>query len=83
MESYICSICNSHFKIFEPYGVLKRLNARCYNCGSLERHRLLYKYLIEETDLFKNSIPIKILHIAPEKVFYDIFLTCAFLEFLV
>lgn len=66
-----CSICNSHFKYFAPYGVVSRPNARCHNCGSLERHRLLWKYLDENTQLFNPTGKIKVLHFAPERIFYD------------
>jgi SAM-dependent methyltransferase len=68
-----CPICNSQFKEFAPFGLVSRKNAVCLNCGSLERHRLLWKYLNEKTDLFKTDKKIRLLHFAPEKVFYDIF----------
>ena len=38
---------------------------RCAWCNSLERHRLLWTFLCEETDLATNP-PQKFLHIAPE-----------------
>jgi len=69
----LCPICNSQFKVFGSYGIIKRNNALCYTCGSLERHRLLWLYLKEKTDLFKHNAQIRILHFAPEKNFYDIF----------
>ncbi len=68
-----CKICNSTFKEFESFGVTsKRKNALCYNCGSLERHRLLYDYLSNKSELFAANKQIKLLHFAPEKIFYDI-----------
>ena len=71
----VCSICNSSYRVFASYpsGLGKRENARCINCGSLERHRLLWKFLNEQTELF-SARPIKLLHFAPEKFFYDVFL---------
>ncbi len=72
-ENVICPICKSKFKFFAPFGLIKRENARCLNCGSLERHRLLWIYLNEKTKLFDNEIKIRLLHFAPEKAFYDIF----------
>lgn len=65
-----CSICNSSYKEFGPFGLKKRKNALCFKCGSLERHRLVWKYLNDKNLLKK---PLSILHFAPEKVFYDIF----------
>ena len=69
----LCPICNSKFKEFAPFGLVTRKNARCLNCGSLERHRLLWKYLNEKTDLFSKDKKIRLLHFAPEKMFYDVF----------
>lgn len=69
-----CPICNSSFRIFGESGLAKRTNARCHNCGSLERHRLLYLYLNETINIFSNkNKPFRLLHFAPEKVFYDKF----------
>jgi SAM-dependent methyltransferase len=65
-----CNICHSNYSAFGAYGLEKRRNARCHNCGSLERHRLVWKY-IEDKELLKK--PLSILHFAPEKVLYDIF----------
>jgi SAM-dependent methyltransferase len=42
-----------------------RPNARCPVCGSLDRDRLLYLYLLHKTSLFTQ--PLKLLHIAPER----------------
>jgi SAM-dependent methyltransferase len=69
----LCPICNLKFNEFEPFGIVPRKNARCPNCGALERHRLLWKYLYEKTDLFYTEKKIRLLHFAPEKAFYDIF----------
>ena len=71
-----CPICNSSFRIFGKFGLNKRTNAKCHNCGSLERHRLLYLYIssIDTINIFdKNIKPIKLLHFAPEKIFYERF----------
>lgn len=40
---------------------------------SLERHRLLWKYLNKKTNFFNTGKTIRLLHFAPEKQFYDIF----------
>jgi SAM-dependent methyltransferase len=74
-DKVICAICNAKFKEFGTSGLVPRKNAKCHKCGSLERHRLLWKYFNEKTDLFKVNKKIRVLHFAPEKVFYDIFST--------
>ena len=67
-----CLICGHQYRIFEPFKNIE--NEKCTNCISMKRHRLLYKYLIEETNLFnKNSVKKRLLHFAPEKAFYDLF----------
>ncbi|WP_318310506.1 class I SAM-dependent methyltransferase [Flagellimonas crocea] len=65
-----CTICNAKYREFGPFGNKNRKNAQCHSCGSLERHRLVWEY-IQQKNLIKK--PMKLLHFAPEKVFYDIF----------
>ncbi|MDF1516394.1 MAG: methyltransferase domain-containing protein [Lutibacter sp.] len=56
------------FKSFLPYGYGKqRKNALAPGTLSLERHRLLWLYLKNETDFF--TAPKKVLHMAPEQCF--------------
>jgi len=63
-----CPICETSYRKFLPYGRINaRENALCPNCQSLERHRLIWLYLQEETDFFKTKKDI--LHIAPEDCF--------------
>ncbi len=63
-----CPVCKHHYKKFLPYGYVHvRKNALCPNCLSLERHRLLWLYLMRETDFFVRTQ--KILHLAPEYCF--------------
>ncbi|TYA56651.1 class I SAM-dependent methyltransferase [Formosa maritima] len=69
-----CPICHSQFKIFKSYGVVERENAECLKCGSLERHRLLWKYLNEKLNFFEGNKPIKVLHFAPERIFFNEFI---------
>lgn len=76
-----CALCDSSFREFLPYGVSKRQNARCLNCGSLERHRLQLKYLQEKTDLFTRISSRRMLHFAPEKPFRRIFSALQGLEY--
>ena len=67
----LCPTCDTEIIAFLPFGVNPRPNAQCPNCGSLERHRATYIFLKENTSIFKENI--KLLHLAPEKIFYDIF----------
>jgi SAM-dependent methyltransferase len=51
-----------------PYGYVRsRENALCPHCLSLERHRLMWLYLKNETAFF--TAPHRLLHIAPERCF--------------
>lgn len=70
-----CPICDSKFQKFAPYGRPERENAKCHNCGSLERHRLIYLYLSEKLRMFphQDSSKLKVLHFAPEEIFYNLF----------
>ena len=61
-----CPVCECSSSAFLPLG--QRADARCVVCGSLERHRLLWTFLKEKTDLFDDQIK-QILHIAPELCF--------------
>ena len=63
-----CPICKSHYKSFMPYGRINpRPNALCPSCLSLERHRLIWLFLEEETKFFSQKL--NVLHIAPEHCF--------------
>ncbi len=68
-----CPCCNKSFVTFLPAGLKKRANAKCAHCHSLERHRITWLYLLQQTDFFKK--PIKVLNIAPEAFYYKKFST--------
>lgn len=59
-----CPFCGLVAATFEPFG--SREDARCPQCGSLERHRLTWLYLLNETDLFAAPGTTRVLHLAPE-----------------
>lgn len=60
------------FSTFLPYGYNNlRKNALSPSTFSLERHRLLWLYLKNETGVFSKKI--KLLHFAPEQAFYKRF----------
>ena len=44
-NKFYCNCCGRSFRKFLPKGNVKRENAMCPNCSSLERSRLLLKYL--------------------------------------
>jgi SAM-dependent methyltransferase len=63
-----CPVCGGKFRKMLPYGVWEvRENALCPKCLSLERHRMMWLFLQNKTDLFKT--PKKVLHVAPEQCF--------------
>ncbi|MBT3542133.1 class I SAM-dependent methyltransferase [Flavobacteriaceae bacterium] len=65
-------IDGSSYRKFLSYGYQNlRENALCPGTLSLERHRLLWLYLTRKTNFLNQSL--KVLHIAPEQVFYTKF----------
>ena len=72
-QDVFCPICRSYFNRFGTYGLNHRENARCHYCGSLERHRLIWKYVFESSDILKNETALRVLHFAPELFFYKRF----------
>lgn len=68
-----CPVCEKKFSTFLPYGyVNQRENVLCPYDLTLERHRLMWFYLKNETNFFQNP-KIDVLHIAPEQCFYKLF----------
>ncbi len=71
-DTYIDPIDGKSFKRFLPYGYESpRENVLSPSTLSLERHRLLWLYLKDETDFFTKKY--KVLHFAPEQAFYKRF----------
>lgn len=70
--TYYCNCCNKSSRKFKSKGNIKRKNAECPYCHSLERVRLLDYFLERELNIF-NSKGLKILHFAPEKCLFDKF----------
>jgi SAM-dependent methyltransferase len=58
-----CPCCGGRFKRFMP-GLSHRATRVCPRCGAQERHRALWLYMRERTDLFSKEL--SILHWAPE-----------------
>ncbi len=61
----LCPVCEKTSSRFEQYGLVPRPDALCMRCNALERHRLLWLFLKERTDLFDGR-PKAMLHVAPE-----------------
>jgi len=71
-NTYTDPIDGRSFRKFLPYGYEnQRENVLSPSTLSLERHRLLWLYLKNETAFFTK--PIKVLHFAPEQAFYKRF----------
>ncbi len=80
-SNYIDPIDGKKFKSFLPYGYEKpRENVLSPSTLSLERHRLLWLYLKNETSLFTATL--KVLHFAPEQAFYKRFRKLKNLEYI-
>lgn len=79
-KKFIDPIDGRGFKTFLPYGYGKQRNhVLSPSTLSLERHRLLWLYLKNETDFFTASK--KVLHFAPEQAFYKRFRKMANLDY--
>ncbi len=86
-DTYTDPIDGKSFRSFLPYGYGKqRNNVLSPSTLSLERHRLLWLYLKNETDFFKpelvsSSSKLKVLHFAPEQAFYKRFRNLKHLDY--
>ena len=71
-NKYTDPIDGKSFSKFLPYGYInQRENVLSPSTLSLERHRLLWLYLKNETEFFTKNL--KVLHFAPEQAFYKRF----------
>lgn len=71
-EKNFCPICGN-VSVFKSFGAVPRKNVMCPTCFSLERHRMVYLLFKQRYfDLLTHN-NIKLLHFAPEKMFYDFF----------
>jgi predicted SAM-dependent methyltransferase len=74
-----CPCCGESYREFMPFGVEPLYNVLCPNCFSLERHRLLWLYFKNKTNIFNDRL--KVLHVAPEEVFQKQFKAMANLDY--
>lgn len=73
-DKFTDPIDGKSFKSFLPYGYeTQRNNVLSPSTLSLERHRLLWLYLNDQTDFFTSKDKKKVLHFAPEQAFYKLF----------
>lgn len=79
-DAVACPCCEGRFTKFLPFGVTPRDNAQCPKCNLLERHRLLWFYFKERTNLFRDNL--KVLHVAPETLFSERFKQLPNLDYL-
>lgn len=68
-EAAECPICGTVVEAFEPHGAKAEPDRRCPTCESVERHRLIWLYFKERTDLFTAKV--RMLHLAPEPVLQE------------
>lgn len=69
-----CPVCEKKFRKFLSYGskVAHRENVMCPYDLTLERHRLMWLYLKNESNFF-TAEKLNVLHIAPEQCFHQRF----------
>lgn len=72
-DNVVCPVCERSYRKFLSYGtkVSHRENVLCPYDLTLERHRLMWLYLKQETDFFDQ--PKELLHVAPEQCFHPLF----------
>ena len=82
-DTFTDPIDGNSFRKFLPYGYSKqRKNALSPSTLSLERHRLMWLFLRNETSFFTSNKKLKTLHIAPEQCFLKIFKTQKNLDYI-
>ncbi len=69
-----CPVCEKSFRKFLAYGYGEshRENVLCPHDLTLERHRVMWLFLKLKTDFFSKP-NLKVMHIAPEQCFNDLF----------
>lgn len=67
-----CPLCRRFQREFLPHGIVPRPNARCPDCGALERHRLAGLYMQQQLALLDRP-PRLMLHVAPETALEPLF----------
>ena len=63
-KNFGCNLCGKSFSKMMPHGNIPRANAKCPNCLSLERTRVLWFYL--KNHVLDKQAHLRVLHFAPE-----------------
>jgi hypothetical protein len=74
-----CPCCDSDFRCFIPCGSPPHQNGICPRCDALNRHRLLWLYLHNCTNLFHDRL--RVLHFAPEVIIQKRLRACPNLDY--
>lgn len=69
-KAHYCPVCGSFLRRFYNFGVIPKV--LCPVCYSMDRHRLVWLFFQQKTNLFNKSLK-KVLHIAPEVGFVQRF----------
>ena len=73
-DSKCCPVCGDEFDTYLPFGIVSRKNSQCPNCHALERHRALWLYIKNHTNILdanNQAVKLKMLHFAPEPAIYN------------
>lgn len=65
-----CPVCKNT-SIFQSFGSIRREHVLCPSCGTVERHRLLYLFLRDQTSFFTASL--SVVHFSPNPGLYALF----------
>ena len=76
-KGYECPLCGNEIPMFLPS--VSREKFYCPKCGSMDRHRLVWLYLKNYTDIFSRKI--NLLHFAPEARMYHMLEQCETIEY--
>jgi SAM-dependent methyltransferase len=72
MDKHFCPLCNTSANQFAPFGLRGTPNRQCPTCGSLERHRFAWQFLLNNTNFLDGSNK-ALLHVAPEEILEALF----------
>src|SRR5689334_19446842 len=61
-----CPVCGKSSRRFRTAGLIPRMDAECPHCCAGERHRFVWLYLKNKTNLLDGT-PKRVLHVAPER----------------
>jgi hypothetical protein len=76
-----CPCCEAHIRRFTPFWLDPNPEASCPVCGSMQRHRLIWLYMNQKTDLFDGNQK-KMLHVAPEPQLARLFQRSDYIHYL-